>query len=310
MSLSRLEIRQEIKKLNRLDPKRAEYSAINSTYSKITDGLHVVVGKAGGGELFYRVRRTRNLKPSMITELQAPPSHFVTGYQRCNPPGIPMFYAASQRLGALIEARVEAGEIVYLSQWIGHDQIPVNKVFDSEENQRVPGVNVATISGPNDDILLTYLDTQFTKRIHSTFADDYKFTAAIAQQLTTGFPPNDFHDVHEDGHVALKYPSVLGVETFHNTAMHATFAAKRLELLHVMELRIKSIEGNDILVESLDTAVNFEGNVIKWTSNPNILPEPLEGDRSVPFIFDGKKWNIKTYDGAVTPELLRLLMEN
>jgi len=34
------------------------------------------------------------------------------------------------------------------------------------------------VSGPNDDLLLAYLDTLFTKRIHSTFADDYKFTAA------------------------------------------------------------------------------------------------------------------------------------
>lgn len=308
MSLSRWEIRQEIKKLNRLDPKLASYSAIKSTYQKITDGLLIVVGKAGGGELFFRVRRTGGRKPSHTTELQAPPAKLVTGYQRCNPPGIPMFYAASQRVGALVEARVEVGEIVYLSQWIGRSQIPVNRIFDSEENQVVQGFEKSTVHGPSDDIILTYLDTQFTKRIHSTFADDYKFTAAIAQQLTTGFQTDESHDIREDGSVALKYPSVLGVENFHNTAMHASFASQRLEILHVLELRVLSVQATDISVEILDTAVEFDEGEIVWSSNPNLVPTLLGEKRSVPFVFDGKKWKLGLYEGPVTPDYIRLLM--
>lgn len=49
-----------------------------------------------------------------------------------------MFYVASRRIGALVEARVEVGEIVYLSQWIGRDEIPVNRIFDDEENKKFP----------------------------------------------------------------------------------------------------------------------------------------------------------------------------
>lgn len=305
---SRLEIRQELKKLNRLDPRRASYSAIHATYVNILEGLSIVVGKAGGGELFYRVRRTAGLKPSLITELQAPPAEFVVGYQRCNPPGTPMFYAASRRIGALVEARVEAGETVYLSEWIGRSHIPVNRIFDTEENQVVPGIDMSTIHGPNDDMILTYLDTQFTKRIHSTFADDYKFTAAIAQQLTTKFPPNDHHDVHQNGYVALKYPSVLGVENGHNTAMHADFASERLDLLHVMELRVVSAEGNDVVVEAVDNALVFSNGEIDWTGNPNLVPTILDADRGVPFIFDGDKWNLRLYDGPVTSLYIKLLM--
>jgi hypothetical protein len=305
---SRQEIRQEIKKLNRLDPKRASYSDINRTYVKIMEGLSVVAGMAGGGELFHRLRRTGGLKPSLVTELQAPPATFVTGYQRCNPPGTPMFYAASRRIGALVEARVEAGEIVYLGEWIGRNRIPVNKVFEKEENQAVPGIDMSTIHGPNDDMILTYLDTQFTKRIHSTFADDYKFTAAIAQQLTTKFPPSKKHDIHDDGYVALKYPSVFDLESTHNTAMHASFAAERLDLLHVMELRVISANEDDISVEVLDTAVKFTDSTIEWFGNPNLVPIMLGEHRSVPFIFDGTRWNLQLYDGIVTPEYIKLLL--
>ncbi|WP_373413675.1 RES family NAD+ phosphorylase [Ensifer aridi] len=308
MPLSRWEIRQEIKKLNRLDPKLASYSAIVSTYQKLTDGFVTVAGKAGAGELFYRVRRTGGSKPTRTAELQAPPANLVTGYQRCNPPGVPMFYAASRRIGALAEARVEAGELIYLSQWIGRTPIPLNRIFDSEENQVVSGVDMSTVHGPNDDILLAYLDTQFTKRIHSTFADDYKFTAAIAQQLTTNFTPDEFHDIREDGCVALKYPSVWGLERFHNTAMHASFASERLELLHVMELKILSVEDVEISVEVMDTAVEFNSGEIIWSSNPNLVPTLLNDARSVPFVSDGRKWNLQMHDGTVTPEFIKLLM--
>ncbi|MCR6658713.1 MAG: hypothetical protein NVV72_04975 [Asticcacaulis sp.] len=309
--LSRVLIRQEITKLNRLDPNRALYSAISATYEKITEGLAVVVGKTGDGELFHRVRRTGGNKPNLITELQAPPVEFVQGFQRCNPPGIPMFYVASRRIGALVEARVEVGEIVYLSQWIGRDEIPVNRIFDDEENKKVPGVDTSTISGPNDDIILTYLDTQFTKRIHSTFANDYKFTSAIAQNLTSKFPPNKFHDVRDDGYVALKYPCVLGLENCHNTAMHASFATERLDLLHVMELEIIEVQGNEVSVQVLDTAIDFSGGTINWSGNPNLIPSLLgvDGERKgVLFIFDGQKWNLHLHDGPITPEYIKLLL--
>lgn len=307
---SRLQIRQEIKKLNRLDPRRALYSSINSTYTAITEGLRVVVGMAGGGELFYRVRRVKGAKPTRVVELQAPSPELVTGYQRCNPPRVPMFYAASQRKGALVEARVEAGEVVYLSQWIGRDRIPVNRIFDSDETQIGPGHSLSTIHGPNDDIILAYFDTLFTKRIHSTFSDDYKFTAAIAQQLTTKFPYNELHDIHNDGFVALKYPSVLGTDTFHNTAMHASFASERLEILHAMEICIHKADEKSTLVDILDTAIHFDDGNIHWSGNPNHIPEILGATRSVPFIFDGSRWNLKLHDGVITPEYIKLLMED
>ena len=241
-------------------------------------------------------------KPTAIAELQAPPAHLVEGYQRCNPPGVPMFYAASKRVGALLEIGVTEGSVVYLGQWMGRDRIPVNKIFDSNESKS------STLSGPNDDLLLAFLDTQFTRRIHENFANDYKFTAAIAQQLTSGFPPNDEHDVHADGHVALEYPSVRGLDLWYNTAMHAGFAAERLELLHVMELRVLSHNGDSVRVEVLDTATSFDEGAIQWSSDPSRLPTLLQEHRGVPFVYDGQKWNLQLFDGPVTPDHVDALL--
>jgi len=307
--VSRSEAREQIRKLNRIDPKSASYDSILSIFTKITDGLNVVVGIAGGGELFYRAR-VASEKPVKITELHAPPAHLVCGYQRCNPPLTPMFYAASQRAGALLETRVCEGDTVYLSQWIARNLIPVNRIFDSEENQAVDGKLAAALSGPNDDLLFTYLDTQFTKRIHASFADDYKFTAAIAQFLTCNFNKDDDHTIGDDGHVALKYPSVLGLDTWHNTAMHAEFASERLDLLHVMELKVLSVDDNSIRIDILDTATSFEAGVISWSSNPSLVPTLLEKDRAVPFIFDGRKWNLQLFEGPVTAAYVEALLSN
>jgi hypothetical protein len=307
-NLSRLDIRQEIKKLNRMDPREASYSGICKTFTRISHGLLTVVGMAGGGELYFRVRRTGGSKPTKISDLQAPPASLVSGYQRCNPPGVPMFYASSRRIGALVESRVEVDEVVYLSQWIGRSKIPVNKIFDSEENQHVRGLDISNFRGANDDLILTYLDTIFTKRIHSTFSDDYKFTSAIAQQLTSGYKSNVEHDIHSDGCVAIKYPSVFAIENCHNTAMHAGFAKERLELIHVMELKILSIDGNNITIDVLDNAVLFENGELGWSSDRNKVPALLAPQRAVQFRFDGVRWNLELFGGEITENHLSRLM--
>lgn len=308
-NISRSEAREQIRKLNRMDPRSASYDSIRSTFNKITDRLNVVVGIAGGGELFYRAR-VASEKPVRVTELHAPPAHLVRGYQRCNPPLTPMFYAASQRAGALLETRVTEGDTVYLSQWIAKDRIPVNRIFDSEENQAVNGMPAASFSGPNDDLLLAYLDTQFTRRVHASFADDYKFTAAIAQFLTCNFNKDDKHAIRDDGHVALKYPSVLGLDTWHNTAMHPEFANERLKLLHVMELKVLTVGESSIQVDILDTATAFEAGGICWSSDPSLVPILLEKNRAVPFVFDGRKWNLQLFEGPVTAAYMEALLLN
>lgn len=308
MGMSRLSIRQEIAKLNRLDPTRADYALIDSTYRRLTDGLHIVVGLTGGGEIFFRVRKNMDHKPAHLSELSAPPAQFVTGYQRCNPPGVPMFYASSTRLGALLETRVAVGDRVYLSEWIGKEQMPVNRVFDTPEMQEIPGVSNSTMHGPHDDLILTHFDTLFTKRIHSDFSDDYKFTSSIAQQLTKLFPPNDEHNIHDDGFISLKFASVFDIDRTHNTAMHSEFAKERLDLLHVMECEVVSAPEERITVRITDNAVDFENGEIRWSGKPNLVPAFRGERKSVPFRFDGKKWKLELHNGEITESYVEALL--
>ena len=308
MSISRLSIRQEIAKLNRLDPIRADYALIERTYRRLTDGLHIVVGLTGGKEIFFRVRKNMDHKPIHVDELSAPPAQFVIGYQRCNPPGVPMFYASSTRLGALLETRAASGDRVYLSQWIGKEQMPVNRVFDTPEMQNIPSANTATIHGPHDDLIITHFDTLFTKRIHSDFSDDYKFTSSIAQQLTTLFPSNEEHKIHDDGFISLKFASVFDIERTHNTAMHSAFAKERLELLHVMECEVINGPEGRISVRVSDNAVDLDGDIIKWSGDPNLIPSFRRERKSVPFRFDGTKWRLELHNGDVTESYIEALL--
>jgi hypothetical protein len=75
-----------------------------------------------------------------------------------------------------------------------------------------------------------------------------------------------------------------------------------------MELRVISANEDDISVEVLDTAVRFTDSNIEWSGNPNSVPTMLGEHRSVPFIFDGTRWNLHLYDGTVTPEYIKLLL--
>ena len=305
--LSRLAVRQEIQKLMRMDASRASYEAIQAKYHKLMHNVVIRAGQAGGGELFFRVRRTDGTKPKFITEIGAPPSEVVTGYQRCNPPGTPMFYAASRRIGALIEARAAIDETIYLSQWIGEIAIPVNKVFTYEATDETPMLPPYIPPGPNDDLVLTHIDTLFTRRIDSAFSDDYKFTAAIAQQLTSKFVRDSDFEIHRDGHVALRYPSVLGIEDWYNTAMHGSFASDRLVPIHIMELKILSLDGLNISVQILDTATKFEDGEIHWTADPTLVPALIGSAPGPGFVFTGNDWQLQLHDATVTPDVLRAL---
>lgn len=292
--LSKLALHQEIKKLNRLDPARASFDRIKQILDVMTFGLKVVIGLTQGNELFFRARKNPNTKPLAVRELAAPPSELITGFQRCNPPGVPMFYSSSRRITALLECDVKPGDIVYISQWIGKDKIPVNRIFETGfDNGDFAYEEV-------EDILLLYFDTIFTKRIHKEFSDDYKFTAAVSQFLTSNFPKGPEFDIRVDGNVAIRYPSVLDRDNAFNTAMHSIFADDRLELLHVMELLIRERSEADVLAEVSDNAIQFDDGEIQWSGDRNKIPQFREKTRAVPFIFDGSRWQLALHAGEIS----------
>jgi RES domain. len=292
-----------IKQLNRVDCDRVDFNYIKDMMAKLTNGLTMVLQNQGGVDSMYRVRRFAPIKVSNVSEVFSPPSSAVINYQRCNSPGEPKFYAASTRMAAIKESRAEVGEIVYLGQWINHGSYPVNVVLTSQVTQH------DFVYEEVEKVLYPYFDALFTRRIHNTFSNDYKLTAALAQQLMTGVS-TEIKGVGKDGLVALKYPSVANLgSNVHNTVMHPEFASARMQLMHLIEAEVICVDER-ISLKVMDTATNFRDGIINWTGNPNNLPLMRDKDGCTLFI------NLGGYAGLVTidhePEvgyIDKLLME-
>ncbi len=295
-ALSLNELRAEIRKLNRMNADAADYNAVKKIYDRMLFQIRVAVGTTSGGELFFRGRVNPPNKPKHISEMGAPVAERVTGYQRCNAPHQPLFYCSSRRITALLECRVKPGDNVCLGQWIGQDRLPVNKVLDTQE-----GIESADSLTDLECVFYAHLDTVFTRRIHYTFSNDYIFSAAASEVLTSNFAPGEFN-IRDDGRIGIRYPSIFDLKSSYNTAFPPKFALERIELLHLMELRVDACEANEITASVLDTAVEFDDGAIHWTGNNTCLPAPRRQDGSVMFIRKGEKWRLATTADLTMPQ--------
>lgn len=293
--LSSFDLKQRIAALNRLDPRKVSYDTLVSRFSSLTEDVETRVGTSAS-ELFFRARVNPISRPELVSDLGPPPAASVTGFQRCNRPGYPMFYTASRRITALLESRVSAGDLVYLSQWIGKRGLPINNSFD--ESEQVFGQENWSI---RSQAVYAYFDTIFTRRIHSTFSDDYIFTAAATQQFTCSFPANEDFNIKNNGVVGLRYPSVVDIERSYNTVFHPEQFGE-FDLLHVAEMEITEVGDDDVRATLLDTALVFAGGQIAWSGDKGQMPALLAEGRHVPFRYSGTEWRVDTLGRDMTPE--------
>ncbi len=292
--LSNFELRSRIAQLNRLNSRTAGYSTIAETYRTMTYGVTSSVNK-NGAELYFRVRADLDERPTMLSQLGPPPADKVFGFQRCNPPGVPMFYTASRRMTALLESRVSSGKTVYLSQWIGKQALIVNTSLQ----EFALGVDSERWDQRNT-IFYTHLDTLFTKRVHKDFSDDYKFTAAIAQQFTKGFHKS-WEDIPEDGKIGFQYSSVVDIENSYNTVFHAS-SFDQFDILHFAELKITGVTENSLTAELTGNAVHFPDGSIVWNDDPGLVPAMRPKDRSVGVRWLGDRWQIDVHGRPMTDD--------
>lgn len=269
------EIRRLCTKLGGMDLKRAKYQFIKNDLSTIFGGLSVNFDYGMMTDTFFRVRANPKNKITKVSELLAPPRECVAGYQRCNGPSEPKFYAASRRVAALIECRVQEGNIVYLSQWMPQNPILTNTSLN-------PLHPAAEFYEPINDVAYTFLHGQFSRRIDPLFSDDYKITAAAATMLTPNFQTRDID--HKDDGIAMEYPSVVDIEDSYNTVFSPKIAARDLKLLHVMELRITGVEHKEIRAEITDTSRLIHDGEIDWREPGLQLPKPRKKNAKPPFI--------------------------
>lgn len=280
--MSTSELRRLIQQLNRLDVDRVEYPYLVSLIRKASKGVAVPVYRKT--ELYFRARIYNGPHLTKVSDFGAPPAEMVSGFQRCNPPGKPMFYSASKRINALLECDVRPGDTVYLGQWICKEPPPVNTVLSPIDDALTSEIS------KSDEVFYTYIDTIFTRPIHESFSNHYKITAAATEVLTTSFIPDEPNDIRHDGTVGLLYSSVANSAAGHNTAFHAVFASERLELIHLMKLKILEKSGRKVNIELLDNAIEFDGGQALWLGNSRAIPKLRPTPNEFEFISNGRNW--------------------
>lgn len=264
----------------------------------LAKGMHAFV-KPTGNELFFRVRKNPGNKISNISELGVPPVDKTIGYQRCNGPSEPMLYTGSRRITALLETRVEPGDIVYLCQFIGDDEgVRVNISLDLKA--KLPDKFAWS---QHNQIILSYFDTLFTRRIHQTYSDDYRFTAAATHALTCGFQVKDRAGGVVEQRIGLRYASVVDVARSYNVAFYPEHVAKLMPM-HVAELRIDEVHERDVSATLLDTAIRFgPSGEIMWTGDLTLVPSLRREDRAVTYRSAGNgQWDVDTVDRLLSKE--------
>lgn len=299
MSISSYEMRREISRLNGLDLRIASYDYIESTYNRLMNNMIMTVDFTNKKQVFFRVRKMGN-RPALVSEVGAPPSNLVTGFQRCNSPGRPMFYVSSSRTGAMVESKVRKGDIFYLSQWMCKEEIPVCRIFHHDETE-----NHASI-----DVLLSHIDTIFRKRVHETFSSDYMLTSAVSARLMSKVL-SDFGDGERVVYAgnALRYPSVLDFGRTYNTCVESAVARQSFQIMHIMEVEALKMSDEYVEIKITDTSDIFEDDKIIWSQNPTRLPDLESEESSRSYYFDGKSWRIRLNSNEISQSYMARLME-
>lgn len=258
--MSTLDKNKIIKSLNRLDINRIQYEYIISEIKKLLDQISVPVRNSNFfDQSFFRARKFSDSKITNIKDLGAPPKELIQGFQRCNPPNTPMFYAASRKIAAILEINAEPGDIIYICEWIDKEKSLTNLIF-SQQNKS-PELEFSS----SDRIVHKYLDEIFTKRIPDTLSNEYKKTAAIAQVLTKNFKNTDGRAI------GLLHPSVVDTEKSYNIAFHANEAFKLFQPINAIMAKVIDKNDQNISIEILDNAINFEDSKIHWNGSKEFI---------------------------------------
>lgn len=249
------EIQKSIKELNSLDLDNADYENIRDLVDRLIIGRSINGFMLGGKPIrFYRGVLHKD-KPMKTTLLSYPPAHLVTGFQRANPPGRPMFYCGIDPRIPFFELNISSGDKIYLSKWSARKKFAATTVEFGEGDNAL------------DVIVKTYLQTKLSQRIHEVFSSDYKITCAIAEKLSNG--------TVEKGKMpdmgALVYPTVSMAARPENLAIRPEIVDKCLILDYVQEYLVKEINGNNISLVEKDFANQFPDGSIQWKGRPGHL---------------------------------------
>jgi len=281
------EARDIIKNLTRVNLKSADYKSIFNQIEKLIRWIPLRAFFVEEGTTLYRAVRY-NSKPNKICFLGSPPPEKVVGYQRCNIPGDPMFYACLYIGVALSEVGAKDGDTVYLSKWVTEKRFLAFRI--------PPDSPIEVRHDPVFSRIETFFETIFSRPIHETFSEQYKITSAIAQKLTTGVVKSEKEDF---GQIfgAVVYPSVVHPSRGDNIAIKPNIEKSCLRLQDVSEVRVIKNEDNSFKIENTDFSSDFTGGEIIWSGRaPNWT---IEKGELITFTNEANGWVARRNDGTI-----------
>lgn len=261
---SATEIRKIFRQINYMDLDKTDFEYIVELISKVIKQVPFSGFNQRNDTRFYRGVIHKN-KPGNTSLFTYPPAEKVIDFQRCNPPGAPMFYCSAGLAPIFYELDVKEGDYVYASKWSIKSNFYLNQIVEKR--------GYDTNNHPTKNMISTFFETKFSEPIHETFSTRYKVTAAIAKKMGYGKVENQ--DIKIGG---IVYPSVSYPGTADNMAIFPEIVDECLQLDYVEEIEVMEVSGNEFKIEYRDFSSNFENNIINWAGRHkywNVKPGQL-----------------------------------
>lgn len=292
------ELSSKIRKLRMLDLEDALYTDLLDKVRELMllassvdqiQSASTVVCSLGKGERLYRAhfkhtdeRDTLQNTPTYLNSILAPPPHLVTGYQRCNSPENPMFYAATCPERALREYRSSQGDILFLSEWEVTQDMTVTIV----------SAGVPESLTKSHELLFNFFADKFIQRVHETFSFEYKLTSAITQVLLEVQRQDDIL-------TGICYPSVVSKKRGDNFALMPEFQ-KNLKPVKVDKIKVIEETSSEYGWATLESVTNFINQRVNWSS----FEQKIFAPKNIPII-ERSKDEISHYVKLTNGQILR-----
>lgn len=290
-------INEKINKLRLLDLENVEYDFIVEKVSELVilasqaKALHeatTVACTLKKGERLFRAhfkhnkddKLTREKTPTYVSSILAPQKKLVKGFQRCNPPQSPMFYASTCIERSLRECRANTGDFLFLSEWEVIEDLNITSVT----------TNIPDKLLHSHSILFNFFADKFIQRIHHTFSYEYKLTAAITQVLLGVKKKNS-------SLAGISYPSVVSKKRGENFALLPEFQSK-LKLVKTQKVEIAKTTPLEYVWVEIESTTNFYNNRINWRTFEQSIIFP----KNIPILEKGQDkvgHYIKLVDGQI-----------
>jgi hypothetical protein len=233
-----------IARLDAMDLESVDFKHVTDEVNRMLIGAGTITGAPPPGATYFRVRRNLPRPPTYVSDLSAPAPKFITKFQRCNGPGVPMLYCSDNLQAALREVGAEVGETVYLSVW----SVCRPFVTFSMPPGRAPTQEVTAFK-----MLASYIHSKFTERIHEAQSSRYKITAAFASLYARGhLDPSNPQLRHP---LAGVYYRSVADPCAENVAIEAKQAASCMRFFGGFELKVTNdLAGSYFIYEVSATA--------------------------------------------------------